>query len=134
MFEFAKAVAAGAAAFIVLDGIWLGWVMTGFYRTKLGPILRLAANGAMAPLWWVAALVYVVLGVAIAAFVLPRASGIASAAGFGALLGFSIYGVYDLTNYSTLAQYPAVVAAVDMAWGTFACAIASAAVFAILGR
>ena len=75
-----------------------------------------------------------VLGLGIAVFVLPRATGLASAAGLGALLGFCLYGVYDLTNYSTLAQYPATLAAADLAWGTFACAVASSAVVGLLGR
>ena len=40
------------------------------------------------------------------------------AAAFGALFGLVVYGVYDFTNYSTLRQWPLVLALADTAWGT----------------
>jgi uncharacterized membrane protein len=60
--------------------------------------------------------------------VIPRASTPPSAAGFGALLGLIVYGVYDFTNYSTLRQWPFVLTLADVAWGTAATAAASVAV------
>ena len=36
---------AGAAAFMVLDGVWLGLLMKHFYRDQLAPIVRLADGG-----------------------------------------------------------------------------------------
>lgn len=110
-------------SFVVLDGLWLGVVMSGFYRTALGPIARTAADGSLAPLWLVAAPVYVLLALGEVVFVMPRAAGggLLAAMGFGALFGLVVYGVYDLTNWSVLKDYGATVAIVDIAWGTFAC-------------
>jgi uncharacterized membrane protein len=83
----------------------------------------------LAPIWPAAALVYVLLALGVVAFVLPRAAGLVSAgAMWGALLGLVIYGLYNLTNYSTLARWPLAMTIVDIAWGAFACAAAAAAV------
>jgi uncharacterized membrane protein len=122
-----KLAVAGAAAFMVLDGIWLGVLMKNFYRREMLPIVRLAGGG-IAPHWPAALVVYALLGLGIALFVIPRAPTVASAAGFGALLGLVVYGVYDFTNFSTLRQWPFVLTLVDTAWGTLASALAAAAV------
>jgi uncharacterized membrane protein len=125
--------AASIAGFVVLDGLWLGLVMKNFYRAQLMPIARMA-NGGMAPLWLPALAVYLLLGAGVAVFVVPRAATVAGAAGLGAVFGLVVYGVYDLTNYATLAQWPAIVTVADIAWGTCACAMVAAAVFAVSSR
>jgi|SRR5688572_30694247 uncharacterized membrane protein len=122
-----KLAAVGAAAFMVLDALWLGLLMKNFYRERLAPIVRLA-DGGIAPNWPAAIVVYVLLGLGIALFVMPRASTVASAAGYGALLGLVVYGVYDFTNYSTLRQWPFVLTLADTAWGTLASAVAAVVV------
>ena len=125
-----KIAASALVAFAVLDGVWLGLVMKGFYRSQLAPIARMADDG-LAPIWPAAILVYVLLAVGVTAFVIPRAVDTASAAGLGALLGLVVYGVYDLTNYATLTEYPLALTLVDICWGTVATAVASAVVRAI---
>lgn len=127
MTTFLLRTAAGALGFMLLDGLWLGLVMSGFYKAQLAPIARMAGGG-FAPNWPAALLVYLLLGAGVAIFVVPRAGGAASAAAFGALLGLIVYGVYDFTNFSTLRQYPLVLALVDLAWGVTASAICAAAV------
>ena len=126
-----KLAALGAVAFMVLDGVWLGVLMKNFYRDQLAPIVRLA-DGGIAPNWPAALVVYVLLGAGIALFVLPRASTISSAAGYGAMLGLVVYGVYDFTNYSTLRQWPFVLTLADVAWGAAASAVAAVAVRSVV--
>jgi len=126
-------IGASILAFLVLDGLWLGLVMKDFYVHHLRPIGRIVDDG-FAPVWSAAALVYVLLGAGVAVFVVPRATSPGTAAAFGALFGLVVYGVYDLTNYSTLAQWPVVVTVADMAWGSFACALVSVAVFSVGSR
>ncbi len=121
----------GAVMFMVLDGLWLGVVMKAFYRHQLAPIARMA-GGSMAPHWPAALVVYAALGAGIALFVVPRAGDLYSALGYGALFGLVVYGVYDFTNYSTLAQWPFAVTLVDVAWGTVASAAATAVVWGVL--
>jgi len=127
-----KLAAAGAVAFMVLDGVWLGLLMKNFYREQLGPIVRLS-DGAIAPNWPAALVVYVLLGTGLALFVVPRAETVSAAAGFGALFGLVVYGVYDFTNYSTLRQWPFVLTLADTAWGALASA-AAAVVMRIMAR
>jgi len=122
-----KFAALGAVAFMVLDGLWLGLLMKNFYRDQLAPIVRLA-NGGIAPNWPAAVVVYALLGTGIALFVIPHASTVPLAAARGALFGLVVYGVYDFTNYSTLQQWPLVLALADVAWGAVASAACAAAV------
>ena len=123
----------GILAFMILDGIWLGFVMKKFYVTQLAPIGRIV-DGGFVPVWWAAALVYACLGLGIAAFVVPRADSVGSAALYGALFGLVTYGVYDMTNHSTLSQWPLGLAMADIAWGAFASAIVAAAAFSVSAR
>jgi uncharacterized membrane protein len=61
-------------------------------------------------------------------FVIPRAPDVWSAAKYGALFGLIVYGVYDLTNFSTLARYSPLLTLVDMSWGVVASAACTAVV------
>lgn len=122
--------AVGMVTFMLLDAIWLGFLLNAFYRDRTATIARIA-NGRFAPNWPAAIVVYVLLGTGIALFVTPRASGAASAAAHGALLGLVVYGVYDFTNFSMLRLWPLDLALVDTAWGVLASAIVAAVVQAI---
>jgi uncharacterized membrane protein len=121
----------GSLAFLVLDGLWLGLLMTNYYRDRMAPIARLE-DGRFVPNWPAALAVWVLLGSGIAFFVSPRASSLASAMGVGAVFGLVVYGVYDLTNYSTLRQWPLTLTVVDIAWGTFASAACAAVIWAVV--
>ena len=62
-------------------------------------------------------------------FVLPRvvAGQPLTAALWGGLFGLIGYGIYDLTNYATLAQYALRMTVVDMSWGTVLFALTASA-------
>ena len=124
--------AVGAIGFMVLDGVWLGLVMSSYYRSQLASIARLTPDSSsFAPNWSSALVVYACLGIGIATFVVPRATGWLSAAAYGAALGFVVYGVYDFTNHSTLKDYPLSLAFVDLSWGIAATAICSMFVWSV---
>lgn len=98
----------------VLDLIWLGLIMPGFYRANIGHLL----SDTVA---WLPAIAFYFLytaGVFLFA-VLPamRERSIRRAATLGLLLGLLAYGTYDLTNQATMRGWPFVVTLVDMAWG-----------------
>jgi uncharacterized membrane protein len=123
----AKSIAIALAGFLALDGMWLGLLMKNFYRDQLAAIARMR-DGGLAPIWPAALPVYLLLAVGTAVFIVPRAIDAWSAAKYGALFGLVVYGIYDLTNYSTLAQYPLQIALVDICWGVFASAVCAALV------
>jgi uncharacterized membrane protein len=111
-------------AFVVLDGIWLGVVAADFYRRSLAPIARMA-DGRLAPIWPIAALVYPVMALGVSIFVLGLAASPREAVQLGALLGAITFAVYDLTNHSTLREWRAAMTIVDIGWGAVSFASAS---------
>ena len=113
------------AAFGVLDALWLTQMFSRLYQPALGPILapglRLEAAGAFY-LMYVTGLVLLAVRPAVLAGGGPKAAALR-----GASLGAFSYATYDLTNQATLAVWPVHVSVIDIAWGTFASATASAA-------
>jgi len=120
-----------AAVAAVLDYIWLGLVMTSFYQSQLAPISRKVA-GVFTPHFPSIVVVYLVMGLGVAAFVLPSlgaGSSLIKAFGIGALMGFIIYAVYDFTNYAVLAHWPLKLLAVDVLWGAVVVGLTSMIVY-----
>ena len=117
----------GFAVFTLMDLVWLGVVAAPLYSEQVGGLLNPAAamstkHIAAALLTWL----LIILG--LMSFVLPRArqkASIVTAFALGALFGFILYGVYDLTNLAVLKEWTWTVTIVDIAWGTFACGTAS---------
>jgi uncharacterized membrane protein len=123
-------IGAGLVTWLVLDFLWLGLLMNGFYKAQLGTMARRSGEN-FAPLWTPAILLYVLVVVAIAVFVVPKANGgLWHAALYGAFFGLVAFGVYDLTNYATLDGWPLALTVVDMAWGAVVCATVTVAMTA----
>jgi uncharacterized membrane protein len=103
------------AAFLVIDFVWLTTMGDRFYRAQLGSLMREQANLPVALLFYL----FYVVGVLVLA-VMPgvEAESVVKAAAYGALLGFVAYGTYDITNLSTLRDWPVVVTVVDLVWGS----------------
>ena len=131
-----KKIAVGTASFIVLDGVWLGVIMKSFYREHLGPIAMTAPDGSLAPIWAAAAPVYVLMALGLTVFVMPRVSRAAplDAAKCGAVFGLVLFGVYDLTNLSTLRNYSPMLALIDTGWGIVSCAITAVVMKTVAGK
>jgi uncharacterized membrane protein len=109
----------------IMDMIWLGVIAKNIYAENIGLLLRRSGVG-MDPIWWSAAVVYVFIALGILFFVLPKANGdYISALVGGAILGAVIYGVYDFTNYSILANWPLQITFIDFIWGTVLCGLTS---------
>lgn len=114
-----------------LDFLWLGVLMTGFYKKEMGSFLRLSGD-ALTPIIWAAVVVYIAIPAGIVLFVLPRVSGdslISSSLSWGFLYGVILYAVYDMTNYSLVRDWPLKLSLVDICWGGVlnACATYAAA-------
>jgi uncharacterized membrane protein len=112
-----------ALAFVVLDAVWLGTVAKTFYFTQLAGLLREKPDFAVAAIFYV---IYIAGIVYFAIIPALNAGGMATALLNGAMLGFLAYATYDATNLATLKGYPAIVAVVDVVWGTFLTGTAAA--------
>jgi uncharacterized membrane protein len=120
------AYAVAAAAFLVADAIWLGFVARDFYRTQLGELMSPDPN------LYAAAAFYALYVVGVVYFAIApglSAGSWATAALSGALFGLIAYGTYDLTNLAVTKGFPATMAIVDMAWGAALTAFAASAGF-----
>jgi uncharacterized membrane protein len=79
-----------------------------------------ALQGQPLKIRWIPTLaVYAIMVAALWYFAVSPSTNITDAAGRGAALGFSMYGLYDLTNYATLERYTLDFALTDIIWGTF---------------
>ena len=110
---------------LLLDYIWLAKLMQGFYVRELGSYARVRGT-TITPVYWAAAIVYLLLPLGIVLFALPRVdptNPVLSALGWGGLFGLVTYGIYDLTNMSTLERWPVRMVWIDICWGCFLCGI-----------
>lgn len=110
---------------VALDIVWLGFLMSNFYVKHLGDLGRVV-DGKFAMLYWPAGIVYILMSLALVIFVLPRLAAntpFSQSFLYGALMGFILYGVYDMTNLATLRDWSITLCIVDMAWSTFLCGI-----------
>lgn len=100
-----------------LDYVWIGHVFGSFYKTQIGSLGRMI-GGQFSPNLVIGFGVYVLMSIGIVTFVLPRIGdgGYTKALLFGALWGLILGGVYELTNYSMLADWSAKLVLLDMFW------------------
>ena len=109
-------------AFLVLDGLWLGVLMSSTYKELLGSLML------EQPKWGPAIVFYLlyVLGVVFFVVMPALARGSARRAALtGAFFGLVAYGTYDMTNWATLQGWSAQLALMDMAWGGLLTCLAS---------
>lgn len=111
----------------ILDFFWFSLVASDLYKREIGTILR--AKPDFAP----AAVVYVLIALLVALFVVPKAGSIGGAFVWGALAGLILYGVYDFTNMSFLKDWTWTVTLIDVAWGTLMVGGVSAVAYYIKG-
>ncbi len=113
--------------FFVVDMIWLGLIASDFYKSRLSHL--------MGEINWTAAIIfYLVFLIGLVIFAIYPAVVRGSwqyALMYGALFGFFTYATYDLTNLSTLRDWPLSVTVVDIVWGTVLGLIVSVGTYAI---
>lgn len=125
-----KAFVAGLVTLLALDLVWIGVVANQFYKRELAGLARMDGDNFAIRLG-PALVLYPLMILGLQVFVLPRAAGQPlGAAAWGALFGLVGYGIYDLTNYATLANYTLRMTVVDMCWGAVLFAVTAAAMTA----
>jgi uncharacterized membrane protein len=124
MTKYLAAYAATLAVMLVLDILWIGVIAKPLYQQGIGHLM------AEQPRLGIAVGFYLMYAAGLVVFAVQQGgpgSDWRSAALFGALLGFFCYATYDLTNLATLRNWPASLAAIDIAWGTAVSAVCAAA-------
>lgn len=104
-----------AVTFLAIDFIWLAFVARGLYADQIGHLLRAQPDFAAAGVFYLAfaaGIVFFAVNPAVAQGA-PMTALIN-----GAILGFLAYATYDVTNYSTLRDWPLTVSVIDTLWGT----------------
>jgi len=117
-----KSFAAATATALALDAAWLTFRANSHVKLIKSvqgsdPVLRLVP----------ALLVYILIPAAVVYFAVKPASTLKEAVLSGLFLGFSIYGVYDLTNLASLKGWTVEMTIIDVSWGSLLCAAAAAA-------
>lgn len=122
MKRYATAYAFTAFLFLLLDGIWLGFIAKDFFQGQLGPWLREEVNLTLALAFYL----FYALGITIFGVRPALHDGRwQTALIFGGLFGFFAYATYDMTNYITLENWPGIVVLVDLTWGTVVTALSA---------
>ena len=101
--------------FFAIDMLWLVIVAKKFYQQQIGFLMKPDIN------WYAAFVFYLLFIGGLVIFVISPAVEKQSwmhAIIFGGLFGLITYATYDLTNLSTLKEWPILVTVVDLIWGT----------------
>ncbi|WP_292037033.1 MULTISPECIES: DUF2177 family protein [unclassified Brevundimonas] len=117
--------------FAVIDTAWLGTMGDRLYRPLIGTML--ADKFRIAP----AIAFYAIYAAGLTLFaVMPGLAegGWKKALLWGGLFGLFAYATYDLTNLATLKTWSLKLSLIDMAWGAFVSASASATACALAMR
>ncbi len=122
MIQYASAWIATAIVFGIADAIWLTWANGRVYRPMIGEIM--ADKVSLTPavvfyLIYVTGLVFFAVAPGI-----ERESPLRALL-LGGALGLVAYAAYDLSNQATLKVWDVRLTMIDMAWGTFASALAA---------
>ena len=128
---FLKAYLATFVIFMAIDAVWVTQMASRLYQPTIGHLLAPEPD-------LVAALVFYLLYIlGMVVFTVRPAlveASLKPAAGRGALFGLVAYATYDLTNQATLQNWPWLVTAIDLCWGTFLTATATVGAKAFLQR
>jgi uncharacterized membrane protein len=128
MFYYLKLYIATLIVFFAIDLLWIGIVARTFYRKQIGFLLAPTPN-------WIAAIIFYLLFILGLLFfvVIPGLNENSFKTTFirAALFGLITYSTYDLTNLATVKDWPLLITAVDMIWGTVLSIAVSLASFMI---
>lgn len=130
MVEYFYAYITSLITMTILDAAWLGLIAPSFYKKHVGFIM------ANKPNWYATVAFYLIFILGVTLFVVypgwKNADSYIKVALMGALFGLVTYATYDLTNQATLKNWPIIVTAVDLIWGTVLIAAVSTVAVVLL--
>ena len=108
---------------IFIDGIWLALMLKRLYVPTIGHLLSDSMKISPAIFFYI--LYAFALNVFVCCLSLKNNTGFVDLLLLGFLFGMVTYGTYDLTNQATLKNWPWMLTAIDIAWGSFLTALVS---------
>lgn len=123
-----------AIIFIALDMFWLGLIAKNIYAKNLGFLGKDGQISFNLPVGLLTQVIIITGIFLVLIKILNPSSSIQEAISWGALLGFTIYATYDLTNYSFVDKWPLSITIIDVLWGTFQGSIAGIIINALLKK
>lgn len=127
--NFVKEYAVAFIIFLIMDGIWLGFVASGLYKKELGYLMTSNPN------WIAAAIFYLLFIVGLVFFVIEPAlakESIKYALLVGMFFGLITYATYDLTNLATVKDWPISITIIDLIWGATLSGVVSSVSYYII--
>lgn len=118
-----------AITILALDAVWLT-VNYSAHEKLFTSVQKSAMKVRLIP----ALLVYVLIPGALTYFAIETSKSLKESVKKGALMGLSMYGLYDLTNLATLNGWTYEMFFKDTLWGTFVCAVGSGVGFYMTTR
>lgn len=113
--NFVKMYLIALVVFVLIDGVWLGFISKNLYSKELSHLLTNTPN------WTAAVIFYLLFLVGLVYFVINpgiEQESIKTILISGALFGLITYATYDLTNLATLKEWPVKITIIDLIWGT----------------
>jgi uncharacterized membrane protein len=114
--SFAKAYLGTILPFLIIDAVWIRFVVSGYYQETVGHLLLDTPNFVPAGLFYLA---YAAGIVVLAVRPAIAAQKLKTALINGGILGAIAYGTFTLTNYSVLQGWTTGLVISDILWGTF---------------
>ena len=108
--------------FLAMDAVWLSTATASLYRPSIGHLMAAEVD------WRAVAIFYPLYLVGLVFFAIAptlRRGRPALAFAHGALFGFLAYATYDFTNQATLRDWPWLITAIDLLWGTVISGVSS---------
>ena len=114
--SFAKAYLGTIVPFLIIDAVWIRFVVSAYYQETVGHLLLDTPNFVPAALFYLAYAAGVVI---LAVQPAIGAQKLRTAMINGGILGAIAYGTFTLTNYSVLQGWTGGLVISDILWGTF---------------
>jgi len=117
--------------FLAIDMVWLTLIAKSLYAQHLGYLMAPKAKLIAAFIFYllfVAGLQFFVLNPALAA------GSWKTALFAGMFFGLVTYATYDLTNLATIKDWPVLITAIDLVWGSFVSGITALLSFLVIRK
>jgi uncharacterized membrane protein len=117
--------------FLLIDGVWLGFVAKNVYQKYLSDLMTKTPNILAAVLF------YILYPIGVVVFVLntnTKDTNLIRIFSYGLLFGLLCYSTYDLTNLATLKNWPVIVTVIDIIWGSLLTGVVGVIAFTIASK